>query len=210
VKKIKAFTLIELLIVVAIIAILAAIAVPNFLEAQIRSKVARAKTDMRSVATALEAYFVDNNQYPAWAVLDNSGKIVGANLTVNVDYGKIPTGADYDMRSFAIAPSGTAKMFSLTTPLGYMTSFPADTFGGVPGATFGYYSDPTYVGWILYSPGPDGDGSAGGGSTLNIDAESVYSPFVTQPSVTLTALGSYNYDSTNGTSSVGDVFRVKQ
>ncbi len=51
-----AFTLIELLIVVAIIAILAAIAVPNFLEAQVRSKVARCETDMRSIDVALEAY----------------------------------------------------------------------------------------------------------------------------------------------------------
>jgi type II secretion system protein G len=60
----KAFTLIELLIVVAIIAILAAIAVPNFLEAQTRSKVSRAKADMRTIATALEAYYVDSNHYP--------------------------------------------------------------------------------------------------------------------------------------------------
>jgi prepilin-type N-terminal cleavage/methylation domain-containing protein len=60
----KAFTLIELLIVVAIIAILAAIAVPNFLEAQMRSKVSRTKSDMRTMATALESYFVDNNKYP--------------------------------------------------------------------------------------------------------------------------------------------------
>ena len=60
----KGFTLIELLIVVAIIAILAAIAIPNFLEAQIRSKVARAKADMRSATTAIESYFVDNNKYP--------------------------------------------------------------------------------------------------------------------------------------------------
>ena len=60
----RAFTLIELLIVVAIIAILAAIAVPNFLEAQTRSKVSRAKSDMRSVATAIEAYAVDNNSFP--------------------------------------------------------------------------------------------------------------------------------------------------
>lgn len=60
----KAFTLIELLIVVAIIAILAAIAVPNFLEAQTRSKTARVKADHRTIATALEVYFVDNNRYP--------------------------------------------------------------------------------------------------------------------------------------------------
>jgi len=60
----KGFTLIELLIVVAIIAILAAIAVPNFLEAQVRSKVSRTKADMRSIATALEAYNVDYNVYP--------------------------------------------------------------------------------------------------------------------------------------------------
>jgi type II secretory pathway pseudopilin PulG len=58
--------LIELLIVVAIIAILAMIAVPNFLEAQTRSKVARAQTDVRSLAVALEAYMVDWNTYPVW------------------------------------------------------------------------------------------------------------------------------------------------
>ena len=59
----RAFTLIELLIVVAIIAILAAIAVPNFLEAQVRSKVSRAKSDLRTLRTAMEAYHVDHNRY---------------------------------------------------------------------------------------------------------------------------------------------------
>jgi prepilin-type N-terminal cleavage/methylation domain-containing protein len=63
-RRPSGFTLIELLIVVAIIAILAAIAVPNFLEAQTRAKVSRVKADMRSAATALEAYAVDNNCYP--------------------------------------------------------------------------------------------------------------------------------------------------
>lgn len=58
------FTLIELLIVVSIISILAVIALPNFLEAQTRSKIARVKADQRTMATALETYAVDNNSYP--------------------------------------------------------------------------------------------------------------------------------------------------
>src|SRR6187401_1687051 len=66
-RKIHAFTLIELLIVVAIIAILAAIAVPNFLEAQVRAKVSRVRNDQRSLATGIETYFVDNNTYPVSA-----------------------------------------------------------------------------------------------------------------------------------------------
>ena len=60
----RGFTLIELLIVVAIIAILALIAVPNFLEAQVRAKVSRVVSDLRTVATAVEAYAVDVNDYP--------------------------------------------------------------------------------------------------------------------------------------------------
>ena len=65
----KAFTLIELLIVVAIIAILAAIAVPNFLEAQTRAKISRVKNDFRTLKTGMEAYRVDNNDY----ILDSGG-----------------------------------------------------------------------------------------------------------------------------------------
>ena len=59
------FTLIELLIVVAIIGILAAIAIPNLLTAMQRSKQKRSMADMRSAATAWEAYAVDNNAYTA-------------------------------------------------------------------------------------------------------------------------------------------------
>ena len=62
--KKSGFTLIELLIVVLIIAILAAIAVPNFLEFQTRAKVSRIHSDMRTLATEIEAYYVDNNAYP--------------------------------------------------------------------------------------------------------------------------------------------------
>lgn len=60
----KAFTLIELLIVVAIIGILAAIAVPNFLNAQTRAEIARAESDMRAMGVALNSYLVDRGAYP--------------------------------------------------------------------------------------------------------------------------------------------------
>ncbi len=63
----RAFTLIELLIVVAIIGILAAITVPNFLNAQVRAKVAKASSNMRTIGMALEAYYLDHNTYTDWA-----------------------------------------------------------------------------------------------------------------------------------------------
>ncbi len=79
-----AFTLVELLIVVAIIAILAGIAVPNFLEAQTRSKVSRAKADMRTIATGLEAYAVDNNRYPPSTLVPRFARL--RKLTTPVSY----------------------------------------------------------------------------------------------------------------------------
>ena len=62
-NKEKGFTLIELLVVVAIIGILAAIAIPQFAEYRQRGFDARAKSDLRNVATAEEAYFADNEVY---------------------------------------------------------------------------------------------------------------------------------------------------
>lgn len=58
-----AFTLIELLIVVAIIGILAAIAVPNFLNAQLRAKIAATYGDLKAISTAQETYYLDHNYY---------------------------------------------------------------------------------------------------------------------------------------------------
>lgn len=60
----RGFTLVELLIVIAIISILALLAVPNAQEAQTRAKVAAVKNNMRVVAVALEMCAVDTNQYP--------------------------------------------------------------------------------------------------------------------------------------------------
>ncbi len=59
----KGFTLIELMIVVAIIGILAAIAIPNFLKFQAKSKMSEAKTNLGAIYTGQLAYFGEQNKY---------------------------------------------------------------------------------------------------------------------------------------------------
>jgi general secretion pathway protein G len=71
IMKNHAFTLIELLIVVAIIGILAAIAVPNFMNAQIRAKLAGTQADFVNLATVFEAYFTDYQTYPSVGTANN-------------------------------------------------------------------------------------------------------------------------------------------
>ncbi len=59
----KGFTLIELMIVVAIIGILAAIAIPNFLKYQCKAKQSEAKSNLGSLRVAQEAYYAECDTY---------------------------------------------------------------------------------------------------------------------------------------------------
>ncbi|MCC7391585.1 prepilin-type N-terminal cleavage/methylation domain-containing protein [Candidatus Sumerlaeota bacterium] len=219
--KKRGFTLIELLIVVAIIAILAAIAVPNFLEAQTRSKVARVRSDHRSLATAVESYYVDNNEYPA---------MTGADLS-------LATAPTADMGAYRTAPTTgvgrtfrarhTTQLLTLTTPIAYITSVFPDPFADTKGIGFRYYTDGP--GWILGSWGPDVDEAAGGDLAWNSGTlvnnpktdliETVYDNTASaQPSILLqtgaptlaNGRGAFTYDPTNGTISDGDLWRVRQ
>jgi prepilin-type N-terminal cleavage/methylation domain-containing protein len=102
------FTLIELLIVVAIIAILAAIAIPNFLEAQTRSRVSRAKGDLRTYGLALDSYFVDHNKYAK-----DSSPTLDAEYVGQSNLGDINKA------------NGVAQ---LTTPIAYLSTVLGDPF----------------------------------------------------------------------------------
>jgi prepilin-type N-terminal cleavage/methylation domain len=62
-QKTKGFTLIELMIVVVIIGILAALAIPNFLRYQAKSKQSEAKTNLGAIYVSETAYFGENDTY---------------------------------------------------------------------------------------------------------------------------------------------------
>lgn len=87
-NKKEGFTLIELMIVIAIIGILAAIAIPQFSAYRTRSYNSSAQSDVRNLATAQEAYYVDASRYASsYTRLTGSqyGYMQSGNVTVTVN-----------------------------------------------------------------------------------------------------------------------------
>jgi prepilin-type N-terminal cleavage/methylation domain-containing protein len=197
----KGFTLIELLIVVAIIAILAAIAVPNFLEAQTRAKVARVKTDMRTFATAIEAYTVDNSKPPReqnttfYTATDQIQNQVGTLVNVaGIMWNGISTPIAYitvarhiDIFQDKNVNPPLDEQYFTYNDVYTRSQFPAVVPTG--GSNFWRAAPEFYGAWRMLSVGPDRSFDNTGSST---------------PSVQLA------YDATNGTVSRGNIFRSQK
>lgn len=186
-RKVHAFTLIELLIVVAIIAILAAIAVPNFLEAQSRSKISRVIAEMSHVQVALEAYHVDHNRYPF-----------------------------YRNPNDHVPPAGRPHLFvplRLTSPVAYMTAIPVDIFhdeASKPGDTImpaTYYYMYNYAGPYMGRNFSGPSGSSHYERATGMTSEGIQWTFWSHGPDGADDHGVILYDPTNGTVSQGDIVR---
>jgi type IV pilus assembly protein PilA len=121
-KARKGFTLIELMIVVAIIGILAAIAIPNFLRFQLKSKSSEGKVNIAAIRTAEESYLAEFGNYVAAAVWPAA--VPGSSKAVFT-----PVPADFDQLGWA--PEGNvffqyAVAYASATPSAYSISAIAD------------------------------------------------------------------------------------
>jgi len=131
------FTLIELMIVVAIIGILAAIAIPNFLRFQLKAKSSEGKTNLAAIRTAEESYYSEFGVYvSALAAPPLAGK------NVKVAFSNIQNGADAGFDRLGWAPEGFVFFnYMITTGAGdsrFTATAQADIDADTTGQTWGY------------------------------------------------------------------------
>ncbi len=139
-KKLNArrggFTLIELMIVVAIIGILAAIAIPNFLRFQLKAKSSEGKTNLAAIRTAEESYYAEYGYYvsadPSPMTINNNLKTTFADAVTDKGFAIVGWSPEGDVFfNYAVETA--------TGDDGYMASAAADIDADTTPQRWGYH-----------------------------------------------------------------------
>ena len=102
------FTLIELLVVIIIIGILAAIAIPVFLNQRKKGYEASEKSDLRSIANEMESYFTDQQNYPASAAfVVATTKVTVGGTDVKLSKNNVPALVQSGSKGFCVSMSNS-------------------------------------------------------------------------------------------------------
>lgn len=177
-------TLLELLITAAILILLAAVAIPNLIDAQMRAKVVGVKNDLRNLDAALAAYFIDNDAFPPPASNGHGARLW--RLSTPIAYYDDPKRPE---------PFKDEGLFT-TPPYGYHgRNELVNIFWNNDGQPGAFSGTPIVFWYVLRSSGPDNDRDGGGASALNFDqSRDIFVHFI--------------YDPSNGTVSRGDIWRA--
>jgi type II secretion system protein G len=124
----RGFTIVELLIVIVIIAILAAITIVAFNGVQVRARDSQRRSDVAIITKALELYYIDNGKFPN----GNGSTTINAawSTTADSSWANLATALKPYAASLPSDPLSTSGSSVLTT--------------GTPGTNYAYFAD--YVG----------------------------------------------------------------
>jgi prepilin-type N-terminal cleavage/methylation domain-containing protein len=121
------FTLVEIMIVVAIIALLAAIAVPNFLRARKRSQATRVLEDLRIIDSATDQYAIENNKTSAASAnftdLKNYIKAGTVLYTTGADIFGDTYGPNFTVDTLPVIPANAYASLSDVAPLTFWSPY---------------------------------------------------------------------------------------
>lgn len=130
------FTLVELLIVIVVIAILAAIVITTFSGVQARARDAERQTDIKAIASQLEVYYTDKGNYLPLADMQSTTTATTTLKGLSPGALKDPTDTSTNSVQTA-APSTTNKRYQYVVPAGCATTTPT----GCTSFTISYWNE---------------------------------------------------------------------